>query len=116
LVLGLLVTGERFDAKIGDKLVQMVADGILPFHATTHSKPQSCPSGDARLPFAGQFSSPDALFLPRWMAATADDPTIKIVMVIASMRDEESETFQIRYNKSKIAKVTFWFLAKCFAF
>ena len=77
-VLGLVVTGERFDARIGDKLVQMVEDGILPFHTTTRSKPQPRSPGDARLPFAGQFSSPDALFLPRWMAATADDPTIKI--------------------------------------
>jgi ADP-ribosylglycohydrolase len=75
-VLGLLVAGQRFDAKISDTLVQMVDDGILPFHANT--RPQSPASGDARQPFAGQFSSPDALFLPRWMATTADDPAIKI--------------------------------------
>jgi ADP-ribosylglycohydrolase len=78
LVLGLVVTGERFDAGIGDKLVQMVEDGILPFHTTSRSEPQPRAPGDARLPLAGQFSSPDALFLPRWMAVTADDPTIKI--------------------------------------
>jgi hypothetical protein len=78
LVLGLVVTGERFDARIGDKLVQMVEDGILPFHTTSRAKPQPRAPRDARRPLAGQFSSPDALFLPRWMAATADDPTIKI--------------------------------------
>ena len=78
LVLGRVVTGERFDARIGDRLVQMVEDGILPFHTTSRSKPQPRAPGDARRPLAGQFSSPDALFLPRWMAATADDPTIKI--------------------------------------
>jgi ADP-ribosylglycohydrolase len=72
LVLGLLVTGQRFDAKISDTLVQMVEDGVLPFHTTARSMPRSRP------PLAGQFSSPDALFLPRWMAVTADDPTIKI--------------------------------------
>jgi hypothetical protein len=72
LVLGLLVTGQRFDAKISDTLVQMVEDGVLPFHTTARSMPRSRP------PLAGLFSSPDALFLPRWMAVTADDPTIKI--------------------------------------
>jgi hypothetical protein len=52
--------------------------GTLPFHATTRFKPQPPAPGEARQPLAGQFSSPDALFLPRWMAATADDPSIKI--------------------------------------
>jgi ADP-ribosylglycohydrolase len=37
LVLGLLVTGQRFDAKISDTLVQMVEDGVLPFHTTARS-------------------------------------------------------------------------------
>jgi ADP-ribosylglycohydrolase len=77
-VLGLLVTGQRFDEKISDTLVDMVDAGILPFHATTRFKPQPPAPGEARQPLAGQFSSPDALFLPRWMAATADDPAIKI--------------------------------------
>jgi len=78
LVLGLLVTGRRFDENIGDTLVQMVEDGVMPFFPRTDSKAQSPAPCDALLPLAGQFSSPDALFLPRWMAATADDPSIKI--------------------------------------
>jgi ADP-ribosylglycohydrolase len=78
LVLGLLVTGRRFDENIGETLVQMVEDGVMPFFPRTDSKPQSPAPGDAWLPLAGQFSSPDALFLPRWMAATANDPAIKI--------------------------------------
>jgi len=72
------VTGRRFDENIGETLVQMVEDGIMPFFPRTDSKAQSPTPCDARLPLAGQFSSPDALFLPRWMAATADDPSIKI--------------------------------------
>jgi ADP-ribosylglycohydrolase len=71
-VLGLLVTGQRFDAKIGDTLAQLVDDGVFPFHG---AQPQT---GGARKIFAGQLSSPDALFLPRWMAETAEDPAIKI--------------------------------------
>jgi len=78
LVLGLLVTGRRFDENIGETLVQMVEDGVMPFFPRTDSKAQSPAPGDAWLPLAGQFSSPDALFLPRWMAATANDPAIKI--------------------------------------
>lgn len=77
LVLGLLVTGRQFDEKVGETLVQMVEDGTMPFHTTGRSTVQSAPS-DAHSTLAGQFSSPDALFLPRWMAATANDPAIKI--------------------------------------
>jgi ADP-ribosylglycohydrolase len=71
LVLGLLVTGERLDSRIGDTLAKMVDDGVMPFHG-------SSPADQTSKRFAGQFSSPDALFLPRWMATTVDDPTIKI--------------------------------------
>ena len=78
LVLGLLVTGRQFDEKIGETLVQMVEDGTMPFHATARSMAQAAAPGDPRSTLAGQFSSPDALFLPRWMAATANDPAIKI--------------------------------------
>jgi ADP-ribosylglycohydrolase len=78
LVLGLLVTGRQFDEKIGETLVQMVEDGTMPFHATARSMAQSAAPGDPRSTLAGQFSSPDALFLPRWMAAAANDPAIKI--------------------------------------
>ncbi len=71
--LGLVVAGQRFDEKISDTLEQMVDDGVLPFYRTTHSKHGS-PRDDGRQPLAGQFSSPDALFMPRWMART---PTIR---------------------------------------
>ncbi len=77
-VLGLLVTGQRFDEKVSDTLVDMVDDGTLPFHATTQFKSTPPSLGDDRQPLAGQFSSPDALFMPRWMARTADDPTFII--------------------------------------
>lgn len=76
-VLGLLVTGQRFDAKISDTLVQMVEDDVFPFHATSYSKPPP-QAGDSWQSLMGQFPSPDALFLPRWMAETADDPDIQI--------------------------------------
>jgi hypothetical protein len=75
--LGLVVTGQRFDEKISDTLEQMVDDGVLPFYRTTSSKHPS-PREDGRQPLAGQFCSPDALFMPRWMARTADDPTFII--------------------------------------
>lgn len=77
-VLGLLVTGQRFDENISDTLVQMVEDDVFPFHATSYSQPKPPKSGETWQPLMGQFPSPDALFLPRWMAATADDPAIKI--------------------------------------
>jgi ADP-ribosylglycohydrolase len=77
-VLGLLVKGQRFDAKISDTLVQMVEDDVFPFHATSYSKPRPPQAGDTWQALVGQFPSPDALFLPSWMAATADDPAIKI--------------------------------------
>ncbi len=77
-VLGLLVRGERFDEKISDKLVQMVEDDVFPFHTTSYSKPRPPQSGDTWQSLIGQFPSPDALFLPRWMAATADDPSMRI--------------------------------------
>jgi ADP-ribosylglycohydrolase len=78
LVLGLLVMGEPFDAKIGDKLVQMVEDGVMPFHGMSLSQSQLSPAGHRQPRFAGHFSSPDALFLPRWMASAVSDPAIKI--------------------------------------
>ncbi len=63
-VLGLLVTGQSFDNKISNTLVQMVDDGALPFHSATGFKPQPPARSDVRQPLSGQFSSPDALFLP----------------------------------------------------
>jgi hypothetical protein len=50
----------------------------MPFYPTDHSKFEDRAAGIARRPLSGQFSSPDALFLPRWMIATAEDPDIKI--------------------------------------
>ena len=76
-MLGLVVTGQRFDEKITNTLEQMVDDGVLPFYRTTSSKHPG-PREDGRQPLAGQFCSPDALFLPRWMCRTADDPTFII--------------------------------------
>jgi ADP-ribosylglycohydrolase len=77
-VLGLIVKGHRFDEYIGNTLVEMVNNGVFPFHGTSDSKSRFPDSETVRSPLAGQFSSPDALFLPRWMAATADDPAITI--------------------------------------
>ena len=76
-VLALLVQGERLDSALSDKLMDLVDDGCLPFHAVTSGK--LSPPKRAREPSrAGRFSSPDALLTPSYMAEAALDPGIRI--------------------------------------
>ena len=77
-VLALLVSGEKLDPLLSDKLMDLVAAGDLPFYAVTTGKMQPPKRGDLDRPGAGFFSSPDALLTPSYMAEAALDPAIKI--------------------------------------
>ena len=77
-VLGLLVQGHRLDAHISEKLMKLVHDGELPFHAVTRANLQPPQPGDPDPPRTGRFASPDALLSPSYMAAAAVDPDIRI--------------------------------------
>ena len=77
-VVGLLVRGEKLDAQLSDKLMDLVKDGELPFHAVTSGKLQPPKPGDPDPPRAGRFSSPDALLTPSYMAEAAQDRSILI--------------------------------------
>jgi ADP-ribosylglycohydrolase len=77
-VLALLVQGEKLDAAISDKLMDLVKQGELPFHAVTGDRLRPPKAGDPDPPRAGRFSSPDALLTPSYMAEAAHDPGIRI--------------------------------------
>jgi ADP-ribosylglycohydrolase len=77
-VLALLVQGEKLDASISDKLMALVKQGELPFHAVTSDKLGPPKPGDPDPPRVGRFSSPDALLTPSYMAEAALDPGIRI--------------------------------------
>ena len=77
-VLALLVGGAKLDPALSDKLMDLVEDGSLPFHAVTSGKLQPPKPGDREPSRAGRFSSPDALLTPSYMAEAAFDPGIKI--------------------------------------
>lgn len=77
-VLALLVAGERLDPLLSDKLMDMVRAGDLPFHAVTEDRAGPPAPGAPHRPRAGQFSSPDALLTPSYMAEAALDPEIRI--------------------------------------
>jgi ADP-ribosylglycohydrolase len=77
-VLALLVSGEKLDPFLSDKLMDLVKAGELPFHAVTSGNRQPPKPGDPDPPRAGRFSSPDALLTPSYMAEAALDPDIKI--------------------------------------
>lgn len=77
-VLALLVSGEKLDANISDKLMDLVQKGCLPFHTVTSDRlTPPCP-GKPDPPNAGKFSSPDALLTPSFMAEAVADPDIRI--------------------------------------
>ena len=63
-VLGLLVQGENLDSKLSGKLMNLVKEGSLPFHAVTSNNLQPPTPGSPDLPRAGRFASPDALLSP----------------------------------------------------
>jgi ADP-ribosylglycohydrolase len=77
-VLGLLVQGHTLDTSLSGKLMKLVHDGVLPFHAVTSDNLQPPRPGDPDPPRAGRFASPDALLTPSYMAAAAADPDIRI--------------------------------------
>jgi len=68
-VLGMLVQGHPLDEDLSGKLMQLVGDHQLPFHAMTI--PGSQPSG------AGTFASPDALLTPSSIARAAHENLIQ---------------------------------------
>jgi ADP-ribosylglycohydrolase len=77
-VLAALVRGDKLDENLSDKLMALVKQGALPFHAVT-SRDLGVPKpGDPDPPRAGKFSSPDALLTPSYMAEAAKDPGIRI--------------------------------------
>jgi hypothetical protein len=77
-VLALLVQGHKLDKDLSGKLMQLVKDGELPFHAVTHDDLQPPRPGDSDPPRAGRFASPDALLTPSTVATAATDPGIPI--------------------------------------
>ena len=66
-VLALLVSGERLDPFLSDKLMDLVKSGDLPFTADISERPKP-----------GHFSSPDALLTHSYMAEAAFDPGVRI--------------------------------------
>ena len=68
-VLGMLIQGHPLDQHLSSKLMQLVKDQTLPFHAMTI--PGSKPSG------AGTFASPDALLTPSSIAQAASEDLIQ---------------------------------------
>ena len=77
-VLGLLVQGQPFDQDLSGKLMELVSEEELPFHAVTRPKLAPPRAQDSDPPRAGRFASPDALLTPSYMAAAAADPDIHI--------------------------------------
>jgi ADP-ribosylglycohydrolase len=77
-VLALLVQGNRLDPDLPGKLMKLVKDGVLPFHAVTRDGFKAPRPGDPDPPRVGRFASPDALLSPGYMATAAADPDIRI--------------------------------------
>lgn len=77
-VLALLVTGEKMDSKISDRLLALMRSGKLPFLARDLKDPSAqMPKASGARKFEG-FSSPDALLTPSYVAEAALDPGIQI--------------------------------------
>jgi ADP-ribosylglycohydrolase len=77
-VLSVLVSGEKLDASISGKLMDLVQKGHLPFHTVTTDRLGPPRTGEPDPPNAGKFSSPDALLTPSYIAEAAIDPDIRI--------------------------------------
>ena len=73
-VLGQLVQGHPLDSRLSGRLMQLVHDGVLPFHAVTSDNLQPPRPGEPEPPRAGRFASPDALLTPSYMAASSCSP------------------------------------------
>jgi ADP-ribosylglycohydrolase len=76
--LALLLQGEPFDAHISDKLMALVHEGTLPFHAVTAAGTDAGPHGPETPRQAGQFASPDALLGMGAIAGAGHDPDVRI--------------------------------------
>ncbi len=76
-VLAMLVQGHSLDSSLSAKLMQLVKEGRLPFHAVTTGNLEPPKPGSAAKR-AGGFASPDALLTPSYMATAAFDPGIQI--------------------------------------
>lgn len=77
-VLAQIVQGHPLDARLSDRLMDLVKKGVLPFHAVTREGLKPPRPGDPDPPRAGRFASPDALLSPSYMARAASDPDIRI--------------------------------------
>ena len=73
-VVSQLVAGEKLDAKLSDKLMDLVGKSDLPFQ----DRPLPPEPGEIDINLPGVFPNPDALLLPSWIAANVNDPGIKI--------------------------------------
>ncbi len=79
LILGLLVhSGAPLDERASERLLALVHDGSLPFHAVTVAGEQVAPAGPEALRGAGEFASPDALLTVASIARAARDPGVRI--------------------------------------
>ncbi|MGB3741177.1 MAG: ADP-ribosylglycohydrolase family protein [Castellaniella sp.] len=77
-VLGSLVRGEPLDTQTSGRLMTLVHDGVLPFHAVTSTGEQTPPPGPEAPRQVGQFPSPDALLTASCILQAATDPDIRI--------------------------------------
>lgn len=77
-VLGQLVQGIPFDAALSGRLMGMVKEGILPFHAVTGDNLGPPVKDTAERLRGGNFASPDALLTPSFIAQAAVDPDVAI--------------------------------------
>ncbi len=77
-VLGQLVQGHPLDTRLSTRLMALVKEGALPFHAVTSDDLQPPQPGVPEPSRAGRFASPDALLTPSCVAAAAADPEIRI--------------------------------------
>lgn len=77
-VLGHLVQGHILDTELSKKLMALVKNGKLPFHAVTVDDLKPPRPDDPDPPRAGRFASPDALLTPSYMAVAAADSDIRL--------------------------------------
>jgi ADP-ribosylglycohydrolase len=77
-VLAQLIQGEPLDTHISMKLMKLVKEGELPFHAVTSDSLKPPAKGSDDPSNVGLFASPDALLSPSYMASAVEDETISI--------------------------------------
>jgi len=77
-VLAQLIQGEKLDSAISNKLMKLVKEGELPFHAVTSDGLKPPKPGGKDPSNIGLFASPDALLTPSFIAQAANDPDIQI--------------------------------------